>query len=326
AASTAAGRQRGRAVVYYVDNTGIFNERMEIRFDPSGTVTIHSGTMNHGQGHETSYGQMVSGWLGIPMENIRLAQADTDQITIGRGTYASRSMMVGGSALRAAADDVIEKGKRFAAHFMEADATDIDFADGKFVIAGTDKEMPIGQVAQMSFIPVMMPAELGVGLQGAGAFSADVPSFPNGCHICEVEVDPDTGAVTIERYSVVDDIGTVINPMLAQGQIHGGVVQGVGQALVEDMAYDRENGQLLSGSLMDYGVPRADMMPDILVDFSPVESLSNPIGVKGVGEGGTVAGTPAVINAIVDALAPLGVTDIGLPATPEKVWQAIQSA
>ena len=326
AASAAAGKQRGRAVVYYVDNTGIFNERMEIRFDPSGTVTIHAGTMNHGQGHETSYGQMVSGWLGIPMEDIHLAQADTDQVAIGRGTYASRSMMVGGSALRAAADDVIDKGKKFAAHFMEADAADVDFADGKFVIAGTDKEMPIGQVAQMSFIPVHMPAELGVGLQGAGAFSADVPSFPNGCHICEVEVDPDTGAVTIERYSVVDDIGTVINPLLAQGQIHGGVVQGAGQALVENVAYDPDSGQLLSGSLMDYGVPRADMMPEILVDFSPVESLSNPLGVKGVGEGGTVASTPTVINAIVDALVPLGVTDIGLPATPERVWQAIQSA
>jgi carbon-monoxide dehydrogenase large subunit len=326
ATSSAAGKQRGRSVVYYVDNTGIFNERMEIRFDPSGTVTIHAGTMNHGQGHETSYGQMVSGWLGIPMEDIHLAQADTDQIAIGRGTYASRSMMVGGSALRAAADNVIEKGKKFAAHFMEADAADIDFADGKFVIAGTDKEMPISQVAQMSYIPVGLPAELGVGLQGDGAFAAAVPSFPNGCHICEVEVDPDTGAVTIDRYSVVDDIGTVVNPLLAQGQIHGGVVQGVGQALVEDMAYDRESGQLLSGSLMDYGVPRADMMPDILVDFSPVESLSNPLGIKGVGEGGTVAGTPTVINAIVDALAPLGVTDMGLPATPEKVWQAIQSA
>ena len=325
AASSAAGKHRGRGIVYYVDNTGIFNERMEIRFDPSGTVTIHAGTLNHGQGHETSYGQMVSGWLGIPMENIRLAQADTDQITIGRGTYASRSMMVGGSALRAAADDVIDRGKKFAAHFMEADAADIDFADGKFVIAGTDKEMPIAQVAQMSFIPVHMPAELGVGLQGAGAFSADVPSFPNGCHICEVEVDPDTGAVTIDRYSVVDDIGTVVNPLLAQGQIHGGVVQGVGQALVEDMAYDGD-GQLLSGSLMDYGVPRADMMPEIKVDFSPVESASNPLGIKGVGEGGTVASTPTVINAIIDALAPLGVTDMATPATPEKVWQAIQSA
>ncbi len=326
AASTAAGKQRGRGIVYYVDNTGIFNERMELRFDPSGTVTIHAGTMNHGQGHETTYGQMVSDWLGIPLEDIHLAQADTDQVAIGRGTYASRSMMVGGSALRAAADNVIEKGKKFAAHFMEADAADVDFADGKFVIAGTDKVMPIGQVAQMSFIPVHMPAELGVGLQGDGAFSADVPSFPNGCHICEVEVDPDTGAVTIERYSVVDDIGTVINPLLAQGQIHGGVVQGAGQALVEDVAYDPDSGQLLSGSLMDYGIPRADMMPDILVDFSPVESLSNPLGVKGVGEGGTVASTPTVINAIVNALAPLGVTDIALPATPETVWQAIQSA
>lgn len=326
AASEADGKHRGRGIVYYVDNTGIFNDRMEIRFDPSGTVTVLSGTMNHGQGHETSYGQMVSGWLGVPMEDIRLSQGDTDQVTIGRGTYASRSMMVGGSALRAAADDVIDRGKKFAAHFMEADAADIDFADGKFVIAGTDKEMPIGQVAQMSYIPVGLPSELGVGLQGEGAFSANVPSFPNGCHICEVEVDPETGAVTIDRYSVVDDIGTVVNPLLAQGQIHGGVVQGVGQALVEDMAYDRESGQLLSGSLMDYGVPRADMMPEILVDFSPVASESNPLGIKGVGEGGTVAGTPTVINAIVDALAPLGVTDIGMPATPEKVWQAIQSA
>jgi carbon-monoxide dehydrogenase large subunit len=217
AASEAAGKHRGRGIVYYVDNTGIFNDRMEIRFDPSGTVTIHSGTMNHGQGHETSYGQMVSGWLGIPMENIRLAQGDTDQITIGRGTYASRSMMVGGSALRAAADDVIDRGKKFAAHFMEADAADIDFADGKFVIAGTDKEMPIEQVAQMSYIPVGLPSELGVGLQGEGSFSANVPSFPNGCHICEVEVDPETGAVAIDRYSVVDDIGTVVNPLLAQG-------------------------------------------------------------------------------------------------------------
>jgi aerobic carbon-monoxide dehydrogenase large subunit len=324
--SAAAGKQRGRAVAYYVDNTGIFNERMEIRFDPSGTVTIHAGTMNHGQGHETSYGQMVSGWLGVPMDDIQLAQADTDQVTIGRGTYASRSMMVGGSALRAAADDVIERGKKFAAHFMEADTVDVDFADGKFVVAGTDKEMPISQVAQMSYIPVGLPAELGVGLQGAGAFAAHTPSFPNGCHICEVEVDPETGAVAIDRYSVIDDIGTVINPLLAQGQIHGGVVQGVGQALIEDMVHDSETGQLLSGSLMDYGVPRADMMPHISVDFSPVESQTNPLGVKGVGEGGTVAGTPTVINAIVDALAPLGVTDIGLPATPETVWKAIQSA
>jgi carbon-monoxide dehydrogenase large subunit len=234
-------------------------------------------------------------------------------------------MMVGGSALRAAADELIEHGKRFAAHFMEANAADITFADGKFTIAGTDKAMPLLQVAGMSFIPMGLPSELGVGLEGAGAFAANVPSFPNGCHICEVEIDPDTGTVTLDRYAVVDDIGTVINPLLAQGQIHGGVAQGAGQALLEDMIYDPESGQLLTGTPMDYAVPRADAMPNIGVDFSPVPSKSNPLGVKGVGEGGTVASTPTVMNAILDALAPLGVSDVAMPATAERVWQAIRN-
>ncbi|HLN09339.1 MAG TPA: xanthine dehydrogenase family protein molybdopterin-binding subunit [Xanthobacteraceae bacterium] len=322
----AAGRRRGRAIVYYVDNTGIFNDRMEIRFDPSGTLTILSGMLSHGQGHETTFAQMVSEWLGVPPETIRLAQADTDEVAIGRGTYASRSMMVGGSALRVAADEVIERGKRFAGHFMEANAGDIVFADGKFTVAGTDKAMPIGQIAQMSFIPVGLPNELGVGLQGAGSFSADVPSFPNGCHICEVEVDPETGATVLDRYAVVDDVGTVINPLLARGQVHGGVAQGAGQALCEDIHYDRESGQLVTGTLMDYAVPRADTVPDVAVDFSPVPSKSNPLGVKGVGEGGTVAATPTVMNAIIDALAPLGVTDVEMPATAERVWRAIRKA
>jgi aerobic carbon-monoxide dehydrogenase large subunit len=168
--------------------------------------------------------------------------------------------------------------------------------------------------------------ELGVGLQGAGAFSANVPSFPNGCHICEVEIDPETGAAALDRYTVVDDIGTVINPLLAQGQIHGGVAQGAGQALLEDIVHDGASGQLLTGSLMDYGIPRADTMPGLAVDFSPVPSASNPLGVKGVGEGGTVAATPTVMNAIVDALAPLGVTDVAMPATPERVWRALRDA
>src|SRR5271167_2524427 len=227
AQSEAAGKYRGRSITYYVDNTGVFNERMELRFDPSGELTILAGTLSHGQGHETTYAQMVADWLGVPEDKIHLAQADTDEIAIGRGTYASRSMMIGGSALRAAADEVIERGKRFAAHFMEADAADIAFADAAFTIAGTDRSMPIGQVAQMSFIPVGLPSELGVGLQGAGAFSSDVPSFPNGCHICEVEIDPETGAVVLDRYAVVDDIGTVVNPLLARGQVMGGVAQGV---------------------------------------------------------------------------------------------------
>jgi len=255
--SKADGKYRGRSIVYYVDNTGVFNERMELRFDPSGEVTIVAGTLSHGQGHETSYAQMVADWLGVPDDKIHLAQADTDEVAIGRGTYASRSMMIGGSALRAAADEVIERGKRFAAHFMEADPADIAFAEGAFTIAGTDRSMPIGQVAQMSFIPVGVPSELGVGLQGAGAFSSDVPSFPNGCHICELEIDPQTGEVALDRYTVVDDIGTVINPLLAKGQIQGGVAQGAGQALLEDVIYDRESGQLLTGILLDYGIPRA---------------------------------------------------------------------
>jgi carbon-monoxide dehydrogenase large subunit len=235
-------------------------------------------------------------------------------------------MMVGGSALRAASDEVIERGKRFAAHFLEADAADITFADGNFTIAGTDRGMPIAQVAQMSFIPMGLPAELGVGLMGAGAASADVPSFPNGCHICEVELDPETGAATLDRYAVVDDIGTVVNPLLARGQIQGGVAQGAGQALCEDIVYDRASGQQLTGTLLDYAIPRADTMPGIAVDFSPVPSLSNPLGIKGVGEGGTVAATPTVMNAILDALAPLGVSDVSMPATSERIWQAIQGA
>ena len=324
ARSEAAGRRRGRGIVYYVENTGIFNERMELRFDPSGELTIVAGTLSHGQGHETSYAQMVADWLGVPEDKIHLAQADTDEVAIGRGTYASRSMIMGGSALRAAADEIIERGKRFAAHFMEADAADIAFADGSFTIAGTDRSMPILQVARMSFIPVGLPSELGVGLQGAGAFSPGLPSFANGCHICEVEVDPETGEVALDRYTVVDDIGTVINPLLATGQIQGGAAQGVGQALIEDIVYGRDNGQLLTGTLMDYAIPRADMLPAIGADFNPVPSTTNPLGVKGVGEGGTIAATPTVINAILDALAPLGVLDIPMPATPERIWRAIR--
>ena len=324
AQSEAAGKCRGRSITYYVDNTGVFNERMELRFDPSGELTIVAGTLSHGQGHETSYAQMVADWLGVPEDKIHLTQADTDEVAIGRGTYASRSMMIGGSALRAAADEVIERGKRFAAHFMEADAADIAFADGAFTIAGTDRSMPIGQVAQMSFIPVGLPSALGVGLQGAGGFSPDVPTFPNGCHICEVEIDRETGEATLDRYTVVDDIGTVINPLLAKGQIMGGIAQGAGQALYEDVVYDRDSGQLLTGTLMDYGIPRADTLPRVTVDFSPVPSTTNPLGAKGVGEGGTVASTPTVMNAILDALAPLGVTDVPMPATPERIWRALR--
>src|ERR1700747_2593639 len=207
---------------------------------------------------------------------------------------------------------------------MEAAAADIAFADGQFTIAGTDRAMPIEQVAQMSFIPVGLPSALGVGLQGAGGFSPLRPPFPNGCHICEVEIDRETGEAALDRYTVVDDIGTVINPLLAKGQIQGGGAQGAGQALSENVCYDRDSGQLLTGTLLDYGIPRADTLPRVTVDFSPVPSTTNPLGAKGVGEGGTVASTPTVMSAILDSLAPLGVTDAPMPATPERIWRAMR--
>ncbi|MGB0575463.1 MAG: xanthine dehydrogenase family protein molybdopterin-binding subunit, partial [Alphaproteobacteria bacterium] len=311
---------------YYIDDCGNFNERADIRFDPSGSCTIFAGTFSHGQGHATVYAQMVSDWLGIPFDSIQLEQGDTASVAAGRGTVASRSMVLGGSAMRHAADAVIENGKKFAAHLMEADANDIEFANGIFTIAGTDRSMPITEVAKASFRPAGIPAELGVGLDGTGAYAAVQPSFPNGCHICEVEIDPDTGTLNLAKYAVVDDIGVVINPMLADGQIHGGIAQGVGQALTEEVIFDTESGQLMTGSLMDYAMPFADTLPSFDMAFHEVPCQSNPIGVKGAGEGGTVGATPAVISAILDALAPFGINDIEMPATSQRIWQAIEKA
>ena len=325
-ASEAKGLKRGIGISYYIDDCGNFNERADIRFDPSGSCTLFAGTFSHGQGHATVYAQMVADWLGIPFNSIQLEQGDTASVAAGRGTVASRSMVLGGSAMRHAADAVIENGKKFAAHFMEADASDIEFANGVFTIAGTDRAMPITEVAKASFRPAGIPAEFGVGLDGIGAYAAVQPSFPNGCHICEVEIDPDTGTLTLHKYAVVDDIGVVINPMLADGQIHGGIAQGVGQALTEDVVFDAESGQLMTGSLMDYAMPFAETLPSFDTEFHEVPCQSNPIGVKGAGEGGTVGATPAVISAILDALASLGVTDIGMPATSQRIWQAIEKA
>ena len=325
-ATEAAGKRRGLGISYYIDDNGFLNERMQIRFDPSGSATILAGTFSHGQGHQTVYAQMVADWLGVPFEDIRMEQGDTARIVFGRGTYASRSMTIGGSALRRAADDVIENGKKFAAHLLEADAGDIEFADGVFTVAGTDRSMGLVEVAKAAYRPHGNPIELGVGLEGIGAFDGHHASFPNGCHICEVEIDPETGVVRLDRFAVVDDLGRVLNPLLAEGQIHAGVVQGIGQALLENVHYEPNTGQLLSGSLLDYCLPRADDLPWLETDTHEVPCRTNPIGVKGCGEGGTVGAVPAVISAVLDALAPLGVTDINLPATPERVWRAIQNA
>jgi carbon-monoxide dehydrogenase large subunit len=324
--SEAKGRLRGRALIYYLEDSGVFNERMELRFDPSGMVTIVAGTHSHGQGHATTYAQLVCEWLGVPFENIRLVQGDTDAVAFGRGTYASRSAMLGGSALKSAADAIVEKAKDMAAHLMEASAKDIEFQAGRFTVVGTDRSLPLTEVAKAFFRPVGPTTRFGTGLDASGS-SAAPPTFPNGCHVCELEVDPETGVVEIDRYAVVDDVGRVINPMICHGQIEGALAQGIGQALMESVAFDRESGQMLSASFMDYAMPRADdLPPHYELDFIDVPAKTNPLGVKGVGEAGCVGAPPAVILAILDALRPLGVGHLDMPATPQRVWQAIQGA
>ncbi|HLB15185.1 MAG TPA: xanthine dehydrogenase family protein molybdopterin-binding subunit, partial [Burkholderiales bacterium] len=320
------GRLRGRGMIYYIEDCGVFNDRMELRFDPSGMVTIVAGTFSHGQGHATTYAQMVAEWLGVPFENIRFVQGDTDQVPFGRGTYASRSAMLGGSALKMAADAVIEKARPMAAQMLEAAAGDLSFNDGRFQITGTDRSIALVDVAKAFYRPVGLPKQFGIGLEASGAWAADPQSFPNGCHVCEVEVDPETGAVTIDRYAVVDDVGRVINPLVCEGQVQGGLAQGIGQALLEVVAYDNESGQLLSGSFSDYAMPRADDLPAFDLEFIEVPCKTNPIGVKGVGEAGSVGAPPTVMNAILDALRPLGVEHVDMPATPRRVWEAIRAA
>jgi carbon-monoxide dehydrogenase large subunit len=325
-ASEGKGRRRGRSLIYYLEDSGVFNERMEIRFDPSGMVTVVAGTHSHGQGHATTYAQLVSDWLGVPFENVRLVQGDTDAVSFGRGTYASRSAMLGGSALKGAADAIIDKGKPMAAFLLEASPNDIEFQAGKYAVVGTDRGIPLTEVAKAFFRPVGPTTKFGVGLDASGASNAP-PSFPNGCHVCELEVDPETGVVEIDRYVVVDDVGKVINPLICHGQIEGALAQGIGQALMEAVRFDSESGQMLSASFMDYAMPRADDVPlHVEMDFIDVPAKTNPLGVKGVGEAGCVGAPPAIMNALLDALRPLGVKHLDMPATPRRVWEALQNA
>ena len=316
------GKLYGRGIAVYMESAAPFNERMEIRFDSGGEVTIIAGTHSHGQGHATVYSQMVSDFLGIPFDNIHLMQGDSDKVSMGRGTVGSRSMTVGGSALKNAADIIIEKGKKIASHVLEAGESDIEFEEGEFIIAGTDKKMNIVEIAKMSYTPMMWPSHLPIGLDAAGEFNSSTGNFPNGCQIAEVEVDPDTGKVELAKMIIVDDVGTVINPLLLGGQIHGGVAQGVGQALLEEMVYDENTGQLLTASFQDYCMPRADDFPQMEIANMSIPTKTNPLGVKGAGESGTVGAPPAVVGAICDAL---GVNDITMPATPERVWRALNS-
>jgi len=316
------GKLRGRGMAYFVEIAAPFNDRMEIRFDEAGTVTIVAGTHSHGQGHQTVYAQMLVEWLGVDFESVRMIQGDTDAVAFGRGTVGSRSMTIGGSALRHAADVLIEKAKRMAGHILEASPDDITFDGGRLTVAGTDRSVTLVDLAKRSFAPMGWPAEFGVGLEAVGTFTPSRSNFPNGCHVCEVEVDPDTGAVEIVRFSAVDDSGVIINPLLFEGQIHGGIAQGVGQALLEHVIFDND-GQVVSGSFMDYAMPRAHHMPSFQLEELGEFCKSNPIGVKGAGESGTVGAPPAIIAAIVDALRDFDVTDIDMPATSSRVWQAM---
>jgi carbon-monoxide dehydrogenase large subunit len=321
------GKLRGRAVSFYIEFGGIFNDRMEMRFDPSGALTIYGGTHSHGQGHATVFAQMAHEYLGVPFESIRYVQGDTAEVPIGRGTYGARSAVVGGSALKRAADNMIEKGKKLAAAMLEADAADFEFKDGSFRVTGTDKAIALVDVAKASFAPMgPLTGKFGIGLESEGSFSPEPPSHPNGSHVCEVEVDPETGEVTIDRYFVVDDLGRILNPMIVRGQIQGGVVQGIGQALMEHQVYDRDSGQLLTGSFLDYAMPHAAALPNVEAELEEVPCKTNPIGVKGIGESGTIGAPPTIINAVIDALRPLGIEAIDMPATPMRVWQAIEAA
>ncbi|NQV57824.1 MAG: xanthine dehydrogenase family protein molybdopterin-binding subunit [Rhodospirillales bacterium] len=323
--SEANGKLRGIGLGFYLVAITSFSERMEMRIDASGRATVLAGTFSYGQGHETVYAQMVSEWLGLPLDHVRVVQGDTDVVAFGRGSFGSRSMTMGGSALKSAADEVIEKGKKIAAHLMEASAGDVSFENGKFSVSGTDKSRSLAEVAAAAFTPVGLPPGSGAGLEASAVFEGPF-NFPNGCHIAEVEIDPNTGTVEIANYTAIDEIGVAINPKLAEGQIHGGVVQGLGQALFEAVRFDEASGQLLSGSLMDYAVPRAADVPRIETQLMSAPTGSNPLGVKGAGENGSLAAPPAIINAILDAIRPLGVKKMEMPATPERIWRAIKGA
>src|ERR1700733_8701334 len=320
------GKRRGIGLAYYLEATGGDpTERAEIRFADDGGVDVYVGTQSTGQGHETAYVQLTSQRLGIDAEKIRIRQGDTDVIPVGGGTGGARSLYSEGQAILLTADSVIAKGKQAAAEVLEASATDIAFADGVFAIVGTDRGIDIIALAATQRQRAAA-GQSAVSLDTAEVANIDKHTFPNGCHMAEVEVDPDTGVVEVVRYRVSDDFGKAVNPLIVRGQVHGGVAQGFGQAVLERTAYDASSGQLISGSFMDYALPRADDLPNIEVDLLEVPCVGTPLGVTGAGEAGAVGSPPAMINAIVDALSVDGVTHIDTPATPAKIWQALSMA
>ena len=322
AESEARGLKRGIGVCAYLEVTaGAGQEHGGIRFGEDGRVTMVSGTLDYGQGHRATFAQVLSARLGIPFEAIDLLQGDSDELLVGGGTGGSRSVIAAGGAIYESAGAVIEKGKAVAGHVLEAAIEDIEFVDGEFRISGTDRSIGIMELAAKARElggADGLPDSLDVDLVHETSGSA----FPNGVHVVEIEIDPDTGETDVVKYTVVDDFGNVINPLLAAGQVHGGVVQGIGQALMEEVVYDGD-GQLITGSYMDYALPRADQVPDIVFEDHPVPAKTNVLGAKGAGEAGVSGALPAVMNAMANALAEFGVDNIDMPATPEKVWHAI---
>lgn len=330
AESAARGRLRGIAIANAIESAGgphrgPMEEAAEIRFDSGGSVTLLMGSHNHGQGHETVFRQVASEKLGIPPDRIRFVCGDTDLVTHGRGTIGSRSMMAAGGALVFAAERIIQRGRRIASHLMEASEEDIEFADGAFRVAGTDRAIGIEELARRSYVPGALPMGEELGLSALLITRPGDATFPNGCHVCEVEIDPETGETALLGYVVVDDVGTVINPLLLKGQIHGGIAQGLGQVFGEEVRHDAA-AQILTASFADYPMPRAADFCDMRVLSNPVPTRTNPLGVKGAGEAGTVGALPALMGAVVDALRPLGIRHLEMPATPERVWRAIRAA
>jgi carbon-monoxide dehydrogenase large subunit len=318
--SGARGWLRGLGLAYHIKGTGGSpTENVDIRFEPDGTVSLITGTQTIGQGHETTFPQILADRLGIPYECIRLVQGDTDRIPLGGGHGSSRATYMGGTAIWRASDEIIAKGRGVAADALEAAEADLSFADGRFVVAGTDRSIGLLEVAALA-------RGKGTPLDTYHVWTREWMTFPNGAHVVEVEIDRETGEARLARFTAVDDYGVLVNPMIAAGQAHGAIAQGVGQALLEHAIYDPQSGQLIAGSLMDYPLPRADDLPAYDLGFNGARCTTNPLGVKGCGEAGTVGAFPAVASAILDALAPYGVTDLAGPATPERIWRAMRQS
>lgn len=298
-------------------------ESAQVRVQPTGKVSVYTGSHSHGQGHETTFAQVVADKLGIPLEDVEIVHGDSESVAFGMGTYGSRSLAVGGSAIVRSIDKVLEKGAKIAAHKLEASVEDLEYAEGKWTVKGTDKSIGFADISLTAYVPHDYPENLEPGMDFSSFYDPANFTYPFGAHIAIVEVDKDTGKVSLKRFIAVDDVGNVINPMIVEGQIHGGVAQGVGQALFEETLYDK-NGQLINGSYMDYTMPRADDLPSFEVDRQVTPCPHNPLGVKGAGEAGTIGSTPAVVNAVMDALHPFGIKNLAMPLTPERVWRYMQ--